>query len=159
SEFVAAIPALRAECGDRAVLRALHFYKENARVPKQVAALRSGDFAAFLQLVKESGYSSWMYLQNVIPAGYKLHQDVALALNLCEMYLQGKGATVCMAAALPVQYKPLYPSSCWTLSAPASMPCWARAPVMCCPSARRVVWKSLLNDRNQASFLLIVLPS
>ena len=92
SEFVAAIPALRAECGDRAVLRALHFYKENARVPKQVAALRSGDFAAFLQLVKESGYSSWMYLQNVIPAGYKLHQDVALALNLCEMYLQGKGA-------------------------------------------------------------------
>ncbi len=92
SDFVAAIPALRAKCGDRAVLRALHFYKENARVPKQVKALRDGDFATFLQLVKESGYSSWMYLQNVIPAGYKEHQDVALALNLCERYLEGKGA-------------------------------------------------------------------
>ncbi len=92
SKFIAAIPALRTKCGDRAVLRALHFYKENARVPKQVEALRNGDFAAFLRLVKESGYSSWMYLQNVIPAGYKEHQDVALALALCEHYLQGKGA-------------------------------------------------------------------
>ena len=91
-DFYAAIPALREKCGDRAVLRALHFYNENARVPKQVAALRSGDFAAFLELVKESGRSSWMYLQNVIPAGYKAHQDVALSLALCEHYLNGKGA-------------------------------------------------------------------
>ena len=90
--FVAAIPDLRKECGDRAVRRALHFYKENARVPQQVAALRSGDFDRFLELVKESGRSSWMYLQNVIPAGYKLHQDVAVSLALCEHYLQGKGA-------------------------------------------------------------------
>jgi len=92
ADFIASIPALRAECGDRAVLRALHFYKENARVPRQVAALRSGDFDTFLQLVKESGHSSFMYLQNVIPAGRKEHQDVALSLNLCELYLQGKGA-------------------------------------------------------------------
>ena len=92
AEFYAAIPALRTSCGDRAVLRAVHFYQDNARVPKQVAALEAGDFAAFLQLVKESGYSSYMYLQNVIPAGYKEHQDVALALALCEHYLQGKGA-------------------------------------------------------------------
>ena len=92
AEFYAAIPALRKSCGDRAVLRAVHFYQDNARVPKQVAALEAGDFAAFLQLVKESGHSSYMYLQNVIPAGYKEHQDVALALALCEHYLQGKGA-------------------------------------------------------------------
>ena len=91
-DFFAAIPALRKQCGDRAVLRAVHFYKENARVPKQVAALEAGDFDAFLELIKESGYSSYMYLQNVIPAGYKEHQDVALALALCEHYLQGKGA-------------------------------------------------------------------
>ena len=90
--FFAAIPALRKECGDRAVLRAIHFYQENARVPRQVAALEQGDFAAFLQLIKESGHSSYMYLQNVIPAGYKQHQDVALALALCEHFLQGKGA-------------------------------------------------------------------
>ena len=92
AEFYAAIPALRTSCGDRAVLRAVHFYQDNARVPKQVAALETGDFAAFLNLVKESGHSSYMYLQNVIPAGYKEHQDVAIALALCEHYLQGKGA-------------------------------------------------------------------
>ena len=91
-EFFAAIPALRKACGDRAVIRAIHFYQENARVPKQVAALEQGDFPAFLKLIKESGYSSYMYLQNVIPAGYKEHQDVALALAMCEYYLQGKGA-------------------------------------------------------------------
>ena len=92
AEFYAAIPALRKSCGDRAVLRAVHFYQDNARVPRQVAALEAGDFAAFLKLVKESGHSSYMYLQNVIPAGYKEHQDVAIALALCEHYLQGKGA-------------------------------------------------------------------
>ena len=91
-DFYAAIPALRKVCGDRAVMRCMHFYEENARVPKQVEALEKGDFEAFLRLIKESGHSSWMYLQNVIPAGYKEHQDVAVALGLCEHYLQGKGA-------------------------------------------------------------------
>ena len=89
--FFAAIPVLREKCGDRAVLRAVHFYQENARVPKQVAALEQGDFETFLKLIKESGYSSYMYLQNVIPAGYKEHQDVALALAMCEHFLAGKG--------------------------------------------------------------------
>ena len=91
-DFYAAIPALRKECGDRAVMRCLHFYQENARVPKQVAALRNGNFDEFLALVKQSGYSSYMYLQNVIPAGYKAHQDVAVALGLAEHYLNGRGA-------------------------------------------------------------------
>ena len=91
-DFFAQIPALRKECGDRAVLRAIHFYQENARVPQQVAALRAGDFDTFLNLVKQSGYSSYMYLQNVVPAGYKEHQDVAVSLALCEHYLQGRGA-------------------------------------------------------------------
>ena len=92
ADFFAAIPALRKICPDRAVLRAIHVYQDNARVPRQVAALRRGDFAAFLALVKQSGYSSYMYLQNVIPAGYVEHQDVAVSLALCEHYLQGKGA-------------------------------------------------------------------
>ena len=90
--FYAAIPEIRKACGDRAVMRAIHFYQENARVPQQVAALRAGDFEKFLQLVKQSGYSSYMYLQNVIPAGYKAHQDVAVALALAEHYLGGRGA-------------------------------------------------------------------
>ena len=92
AEFYAAIPEVRKVCGDRAVMRAIHFYQENARVPQQVAALENGDFEAFLKLVKQSGYSSYMYLQNVIPAGYKQHQDVAVALGLCEHYLCGRGA-------------------------------------------------------------------
>ena len=92
AEFFAKLPELRKACGDRAIMRCIHFYQENARVPQQVAALKAGDFDAFLALIKQSGYSSWMYLQNVIPAGYKLHQDVAVALGLAEHYLQGRGA-------------------------------------------------------------------
>lgn len=91
-DFYDAIPQLRKRCGDRAVLRAVHFYQENKRVPRQVEALERGDFEEFLRLIKESGYSSYMYLQNVIPAGYKEHQDVAVALALCEHFLNGRGA-------------------------------------------------------------------
>ena len=91
ADFIAAMPQLRQQFGDRAVLRAYHFYGDNARVPQQVAALQQGDFNRFLQLVKESGYSSYMYLQNVIPSGYQAHQDMAIALALCEEYLQGRG--------------------------------------------------------------------
>ena len=91
-DFMAALPALRESCSDRAVMRAMHFYRENARVPQQVAALEQGNFPEFLRLVRESGYSSYMYLQNVIPAGYKQQQDVAVSLALCEHYLNGQGA-------------------------------------------------------------------
>lgn len=92
ADFYAQIPALRKKCGDRAVLRAMHFYKDNARVLRQVAALRAGDFDEFLRLVKESGFSSYMYLQNVIPAGYKTNQDVGLTLALCHNLLGERGA-------------------------------------------------------------------
>lgn len=92
TDFYCAIPELRKCCSDRAVMRAMHFYQENERVPKQVAALEAGEFDTFLTLIKESGRSSYMYLQNVIPAGYTEHQDVAVALALCEHYLNGRGA-------------------------------------------------------------------
>ncbi len=92
AEFYAAIPALREKCGDRAVMRAIHEYNENKRVPKQVECLEKGDFEGFLKLTKESGFSSWMYLQNVVPAGYVQQQAMAVALGLCEHYLQGRGA-------------------------------------------------------------------
>ena len=91
-EFYAAIPALREKYPDRAIMRAIHEYNENRRVPQQVACLEKGDFDGFLRLAKESGYSSWMYLQNVIPAGYVKQQAMAVALGLCEHYLQGRGA-------------------------------------------------------------------
>ena len=92
ADFYTAIPVLRKKCGDRAVMRAIHFYQENDRVPRQAAALQAGDFDTFLSLTKQSGYSSYMYLQNVIPAGCATHQDMAVALALCEHHLQGRGA-------------------------------------------------------------------
>ena len=91
-EFFARIPELRKSYGDRAVMRCIHFYQENARVPKQVEALEKGDFEGFLELIRQSGRSSWMFLQYVIPAGDTRHQAVAVALALCEHYLQGRGA-------------------------------------------------------------------
>ena len=92
ADFYAQIPVLREKCGDRAVMRGIHQYEENKRVVLQVEALRKGDFDRFLTLVKESGESSYMYLQNVTPAGYVRHQDVAVALGLCAHYLRGRGA-------------------------------------------------------------------
>ena len=91
-EFYAGLSKLREVCPDRAVMRAIHEYNENRRVPQQVACLERGDFEGFLKLTKESGFSSWMYLQNVIPLGYVDQQAMAVALALCEHYLQGKGA-------------------------------------------------------------------
>jgi galactokinase len=91
-DFMDAIPKLRKEFGDRAVLRCLHFYGDNERVTEQVQALEKGDIDRFLALVNESGRSSWMYLQNIVPLGANEHQEMAVALALCDELLQGKGA-------------------------------------------------------------------
>lgn len=92
ADFFAALPELRHRVQDRAILRAIHFYQENSRVQRQAQALRDGDFDTFLRLVSESGRSSWMYLQNITPAGATEHQDVAVALALCDTLLHGQGA-------------------------------------------------------------------
>jgi len=92
ADFTAALPVLRQKAGDRAVLRAIHIYDENRRVEGQVDALRRGDFDAFLALIRESGLSSWRYLQNIVPAGYTRHQEMALALALAERALDSAGA-------------------------------------------------------------------
>ena len=90
--FLAKLPECRKICGDRAVLRAFHIYADNDRVAQQVAALRQGDFDTFLALVNASGLSSWEYLQNVIPAGYTEHQEVAVSIAAAKKVLNGKGA-------------------------------------------------------------------
>ena len=92
AEFVQKIPEIRGKVTDRAILRAFHVYRENDRVRQLVEALRWDDIEAFLDLIKESGRSSWMYLQNITPAGAVQHQEVAVALALCETYLKGQGA-------------------------------------------------------------------
>ena len=92
TEFMAALPSLRGRVPDRAILRAIHVYRENQRVNAQVKALKENDLDQFLHLVTASGHSSWMYLQNICPAGAIEKQPVAYALALCDTLLQGKGA-------------------------------------------------------------------
>lgn len=92
-EFYRRIPEVRAAAGDRAVLRAMHFFEDNRRVARQVEALKAGNFSRFLELVNESGRSSWLYLQNVIPTGSICHQELALTLALAAKLLKGRGAS------------------------------------------------------------------
>ena len=91
-EFFAALPKLRGTVSDRAILRAMHIYEENQRVMDQVQALKKQNVDLFLELIKESGRSSWMYLQNITPTGAVMHQEVAVALALCKKLLGNKGA-------------------------------------------------------------------
>ncbi len=92
AELISAIPALREKVGDRAILRALHFMNENERVGAQKAALIAGDLNAFFDLVKDSGKSSFCYLQNVYTTKNLSEQGLSLALCLAEGYLCDKNA-------------------------------------------------------------------
>ena len=64
-EFLDKIPQIRPVSGDRAVLRAIHFFEDDMRVTDEVNALKNGDFEEFKKLITESGNSSYKYLQNV----------------------------------------------------------------------------------------------
>lgn len=90
--FYSRIGQLRECCGDRAVLRAIHFFGENRRAGEQARLLKEGDFQGFLELVLASGRSSFMYLQNVYSPSSVSEQGISLALALCERLLAGKGA-------------------------------------------------------------------
>ena len=81
---------IRKEAGERALMRAIHFVTEDERVPEQVKALEEDRIRDFLQLIIDSGRSSYMYLQNVYAP--KTDQSLSLALCMAEQMLQGKGA-------------------------------------------------------------------
>ena len=85
------IKALRQNVGDRAVLRAFHFFDENERVAVQANALKNGDIDTFFEYVLKSGRSSFMYLQNVFTTKNVYEQGLSLALCLTENALKGKG--------------------------------------------------------------------
>ena len=91
-EFMKNTSLVREKAGDRAVLRALHFFAENKRVDAEVKALSEGDFDTFKALVIESGFSSYLYNQNVYTTKAPAQQGVSVALALCEKLLKGKGA-------------------------------------------------------------------
>ncbi|MGN0599257.1 MAG: galactokinase [Oscillospiraceae bacterium] len=92
-EFFANIAELRKKCGDRAVLRAAHFFDENRRVEKAADALKSGDIDTFLEAIKASGNSSYKFLQNVYANKSPEEQGVAVGLYTAERVLGGKGAS------------------------------------------------------------------
>ncbi len=87
------IKVLRSEFGDRSVLRALHFVNENERVGQEVEALKSGDFKQFLEYVKESGDSSYKYLQNVYANSDVQRQNISIALSTSDVVLQKNGVS------------------------------------------------------------------
>ena len=83
---------LRTKVNDRAILRALHFYGDDQRVVDQVNALETNNFKAFLQMIIDSGYSSWMWCQNCYSHKDIEHQGISVALAATENILKGKGA-------------------------------------------------------------------
>ena len=94
TDFRAAIPALREECGDRAVLRAMHFYDDDHTVNLEAAALKNGDFDFFLTLVNQSGLSSSLHLQNTWSVHDPRQQAIPLALAEAERLLDGGAVRV-----------------------------------------------------------------
>lgn len=92
ADVLRALPQLRAAVGDRAVLRALHFFADDRRSEQEADALERRDMDTFLALVRESGRSSWELLQNITPAGAVQEQAVAVALAVAERALEGRGA-------------------------------------------------------------------
>ena len=91
ADIVANAPVLRRTVGDRAILRALHFVRENARVGKTAELLKAGDLDGFLGSVIASGDSSFKYLQNVYTVKNVEEQGLSLALAVAEGALAGKG--------------------------------------------------------------------
>lgn len=86
---------IRRQTGDRAVMRAIHFFDENVRVDREVAALKEGKFDVFLEKIRESGESSWKYLQNCYTNTSYEEQGISISLALTEGFLKEKKRGVC----------------------------------------------------------------
>ena len=90
-EILSATPYLRRRTGDRAILRAIHFVRENDRVELAKDALKSGDLDKFFEIILASGRSSYQYLQNVYTNHNPMEQGISLALSVTDGALSGKG--------------------------------------------------------------------
>ena len=90
--FMSNIGKIREKCGDRAILRALHFFSENRRVHSMVRSLERDNIGAYLEGMRQSGNSSFCFLQNVFSPGNIANQSLSLALALSEAFLGESGA-------------------------------------------------------------------
>jgi len=86
------LPVIRSSCGDRAVMRAFHFIEENARVDALIAAIKANNFPVFMQLINDSGNSSWKWLQNVyVASDCARKQGISVSLALTEIFISRHG--------------------------------------------------------------------
>ena len=86
-----AVPMLKKQVSDRAILRAFHFVDETRRVTEAVDALKKDDLNRFFAAVIASGESSWKLLQNLHVEGSS-NQEMPLALEMSRRMLEGRGA-------------------------------------------------------------------
>ena len=91
-ELISNASKIREKIGDRALMRAYHFITENERVVNQIASLKNNDIKKYLNLMNESGLSSFMYLQNCFSITSSKNMGVALALMITKDFLKGDGA-------------------------------------------------------------------
>ena len=91
ADLIANMASLREKCGDRAIMRAMHFVAENKRVDAQAKALVEDDMDAFFAGVLASGNSSFKYLQNVYTTKNVAEQGLSLALCVTESFMAGRG--------------------------------------------------------------------
>ncbi len=92
---LAHVAELRQKCGDRAVLRALHYFEECARVEAAEEAISAGEKDRVLDVITASGRSSWEWLQNAVVPGMPEEQPIPMALALTQLYLRRIGSGVC----------------------------------------------------------------
>ena len=110
-DFYSRLPAVRAVAGDRAVLRAMHVYDENRRVLLAKAALKNSDLNSFFRQLHESGRSSQLLLQNIVPSGATKTQALSYALACAERLLDGEGTSRVQGggfAGMILAFVPLY---------------------------------------------------
>ena len=93
ADFYKELHKIRQKCGDRPVLRALHFFEEEKRVEREVSSLQAGDFQGFLSSVQESGNSSFKYLQNIYTNKDVQNQSVSIGLAVSDSILTGHGVS------------------------------------------------------------------
>jgi len=110
-KFMSSIREIREKCGDRAVLRALHFFNENRRVRSMADSLEKGDIEAYLEGMRQSGYSSFCLLQNVFSPDHPANQSLSLALALSEGFLGKTGAIRVHGGGFAGTIQALVPSS------------------------------------------------
>ncbi len=110
-EFYKNMSLLRKKVGDRAVLRAIHFFDENERVDAQRESLKKGDIEGYFKGVEGSGNSSEYNLQNIYPCCSASERSISLALTMAKKFgakvvrVHGGGFAGTVQAYVPVEEK------------------------------------------------------